>query len=149
MKRLIFLLFLYVGMGGYAQKISSVNPTIKVELSISKLPVINEVFQVTSKITPEIDLSDTSIIISKIILPDSVKLISGDLELKLKLLKGESFSHKIKVIFIETGNFMIKSNAGAINVGGGRDEMPLNIGKRKSRYGYKLPRHFEESKIVH
>lgn len=106
-------------------------PPMKIELSVSKAPALNDVTEITAKIwyTGKIkeNMPET---IAKIILPEGFELISGDLNWK-GYVKNEPQQFNVKVKAIKIGNWTIEANARSPPTGrgyeGGRDWIYVSV----------------------
>ena len=118
---LLFSILLIIGI--FSNTISNVNasidPNIKVDLSISKAPALNQTAELTLSITAPRNASNVS---AKIVLPEGLELLNGDLSWHGKLIGNQTKSIHSEVRAVKTGNWTI---IGAVT--GGNDYIYLYI----------------------
>lgn len=110
---------------------------IKVELSISKLPVLNEPVDLTCNVTP---LSDAPNSTAQIKLSEGASLLDGNLEWQGDLTANIPVSLSAQIVFEETGHHTIEATAIHViddkNSWGDIDAIYLDIGIESSTFGW-------------
>lgn len=112
---------------------------IKVNLSISKLPVLNEQVDLTCNVTSHSDASNST---AQIRLSKGASLISGNLEWQGDLKANIPVSFSAQIVFKETGHQTIEATATHIiddknGYGwGDLDAIYLDIGSESSTFGW-------------
>jgi len=110
---------------------------IKVELSISELPVLNEPVALTCDVTSCNDASNST---AQIKLSDGASLISGNLEWQGNLEANIPVSFSAQIVFERTGHQTIEAIASHViddkNGWGDLDVIYLDIGIESSTFGW-------------
>jgi hypothetical protein len=110
---------------------------IKVDLSISKLPVLNEPVEITCNVTSRTNAPNST---AKIKLSKGSSLISGDLQWQGDLTANTPVSFSAQIVFQEIGHHMIEATASHIiddnNRYGDLDAIYLDIGTESSTFGW-------------
>ena len=126
------LLLLSVALGTVTAceyALSNVETPINVSLSMPAIPTLNENTEVTCTVSSVSDAPNTT---ARIILPDEVRLVSGDLTWQGDLKADESLSFSATVRFEESGNYAIEAVARRVideeNSWGDIDVLYLNVG---------------------
>jgi hypothetical protein len=152
MKSLLAILILLVGLilvleacgtstetPGTAVPAVSLSPSspIKVELSISKLPILNEPVDLTCNVTARSDAPNST---AQIKLPKGASLINGNLEWQGDLKADIPVSFSAQIVFKETGHQTIEATATHViddkNGWGDLDSIYLDIGADSSTFGW-------------
>lgn len=105
-KLLFFAILLTIGIFSNMLSIAnaSINSGIEVNLSISEPPALNETAELTLSVTTVRDVSNISV---KIMLPEGLEILSGDLLWQGKLAKNQKKSVHANVKAVKTGNWTI------------------------------------------
>lgn len=110
---------------------------IKVELSISKLPVLNEPVDLTCNVTSRSDAPNST---AQIKLSKGASLISGNLQWQGDLQANIPISFSAQIVFNETGHQTIEATAIHViddkNSWGDLDAIYLDIGTESSTFGW-------------
>ncbi len=110
---------------------------IKVNLSISKLPVLNELVDITCEVTSQSDAANST---AQIKLSKGASLINGNLEWQGDLLAEIPVSFSAQIVFKETGHQTIEATARHViddkNSWGDLDAIYIDIGYESSTFGW-------------
>lgn len=110
---------------------------IKVELSISKLPILNEPVDLTCNVTSGRDAPNST---AQIKLSEGTSLINGNLEWQGDLIANIPVSLSAQIVFEETGHHTIEATAIHVindnNSWGDIDAIFLDIGTESSTFGW-------------
>lgn len=110
---------------------------INVELSISKLPILNETVELTCKVSSKYNAPNST---AQIKLSNGARLISGNLQWQGDLVVNVPVSFSAQVVFEETGHHTIEAIAQRIiddkNSWGDLDAIYLDIGSETSTFGW-------------
>ena len=113
---------------------------IYINLSISKIPLVNESADLTCNVSSIMDAPNTTAIIS---LPEGVELVSGELNGRWDLKANDPVHLNATIRFSKAGDFQIKAAArraiDANNFWGDSDSIYLTIGKEASSFTLPLP----------
>ncbi len=110
---------------------------IRVNLSISKLPLLNETVDLTCNVSSLHDAPNSS---AQIVLSKGISLVNGDLQWHGDLGANVTVSLSVQVFFKETGHQTIEANARYVvdknNSWGDMDVIYLDIGTERSTFGW-------------
>lgn len=110
---------------------------IKVVLSISKLPLLNEPVEITCNVTSRSNAPNST---TKIKLSKGSSLISGDLQWQGDLVANTPVAFSAQIVFQELGHHTIEAGASCIiddkNSWGDLDAIYLDIGRENSTFGW-------------
>jgi predicted small secreted protein len=110
---------------------------VSVDLSISKLPVLNEPAELTLTLTPSRDAPNS---IAQILLPKGAELVRGDLDWQGNLTAGTLVSYSVEIVFNQAGKWTItatgRHEGQDVYQWGEMDAIHINVGVDHSEFGW-------------